>query len=123
MPGKKIHMAAAAGIGVITFFALDDEPSENINQKITDGIAILASSVYGGRLPDIIEPASSPNHRAFFHSWATLAGVCCLMHHFYKWSPTDPKQKTLRKALIAMCTGYSSHLLLDSRTPKSLPLL
>ncbi len=71
-----------------------------------------------GILPDKMEPATNPNHRGFFHSylfWFT-AGFVTLIILLGKF-------KTIWK-FIASClfAGYSSHLVLDSKSTKSLPI-
>ena len=121
MPSNKVHTMAGVAVGVATFFALDDEPSQN-NPLMDIGLTTFAGAI-GGKLPDIIEPATSPNHRAFFHSWPILAGTVLLMRELYKWQPVKAPEKQCRKFLIAACAGYSSHLFLDSLTPKSLPII
>ncbi len=70
-------------------------------------------------LPDLLEPATSPNHRAIMHS------VCCggavtygaFGKHSEKWRPED------RMMARIAAVSYLSHLVLDSTTPKSLPFI
>lgn len=82
----------------------------------------LAASILT-KLPDLLEPATSPNHRQFFHSLA-FAGL--LVAGFMKlrdWETKDATEeflKTLGKLAIA---GYLIHLALDATTSKSLPLI
>lgn len=72
-----------------------------------------------GALPDILEPATNPNHRDFFHSvvfgGAVLYGA--FGKHSQKWHPND------RFAAASIALSYLSHLYLDSGTPKGLPLI
>lgn len=103
----------------------------------------------GGVLPDQLEPATSPKHRQMMHSFLVLVGVagtslvtarahCRAQAHTYR-------QRRLAKLLGGVVSnedwlgefvwsflagftsgvqaGYVSHLLLDARTPASLPLI
>lgn len=121
MPGNYVHTMAGLAVGMITFFSLEDE--QFISDPAVDfSVAAIAGSI-GGKLPDILEPAISPNHRALFHSWPALALSLWLMHRLYKWQPKTDPERQWRKVIIALCAGYSSHLFLDSLTKKSLPLI
>jgi membrane-bound metal-dependent hydrolase YbcI (DUF457 family) len=91
------------------------------------GLWIIAASCAGavaGLAPDLLEPAIHPNHRAFFHS----VGVALALGYAGKktWdgvkkdgSPIEP----LTILVLALASGYGSHLTADFLTPKSLPLL
>src|SRR5579863_9436787 len=70
---------------------------------------------FAGKLPDIIEPATNPNHRKTFHSWATAVAVT--------WGTikvaTDPDINPEVKTAVAVTgASYLSHLALDADTPK-----
>jgi membrane-bound metal-dependent hydrolase YbcI (DUF457 family) len=72
-----------------------------------------------GIAADKLEPAFHCNHRKFFHSYAfwiitgyaVLQGLSCNMKQIWK--------------IMTLVTfvGYSTHLVLDYQTPKSLPLI
>lgn len=81
---------------------------------ICTGAASLAALA-----PDVLEPADSPNHRAFFHSVAMAAIVAYMMtgKHTGKW----PAFLTL--IVGAAGVGYLSHLAADATTPKSINLV
>lgn len=83
-------------------------------------VAVFAAA--GGAiaaLPDLLEPAYHPNHRALFHS------VCCggalaygaFGKHAERWRDDE------RHAVRAGALAYLSPLFLDAGTPKSLPLI
>jgi inner membrane protein len=82
----------------------------------------FAASIFT-KLLDLLEPATSPNHRQFFHS---IAFASLLVAGFVKlrdWetkATTEEFLKTLGKLAIA---GYLVHLALDATTAKSLPIL
>lgn len=84
--------------------------------------AALASAF--GTLPDVLEPSiGNPNHRQFFHSF-TFAGL--VSHGTYKllkWGATDDFEKALKMVGIIAGGAYLIHLIMDSSTPKSLPLI
>lgn len=84
----------------------------------------LATSVgVGGAaasLPDLLEPASHPNHRAFFHSVAfnSLLAVSIRKGWLSPVLPSDQKGLLTISGL-----AYLSHPCLDAFTPKGLPFL
>jgi hypothetical protein len=72
-----------------------------------------------GALPDILEPATDPNHRQLFHSLA-CGGVLtygAFGRHTEKLLPNQ------RHALRVAAISYLSHLCLDGETPTGLPLV
>jgi membrane-bound metal-dependent hydrolase YbcI (DUF457 family) len=72
----------------------------------------------GGFAPDALEPATSPNHRRFLHSWAlVLFGTIGL-----KRVLADPRcPEELKYMALALASGYGSHLAAGATTPKGLP--
>lgn len=70
-------------------------------------------------LPDILEPATSPNHRALFHSLA--CGGAMTYGAFGKHTTAWDASK--RFAVQTAALSYLSHLVLDGVTPKGLPLV
>jgi membrane-bound metal-dependent hydrolase YbcI (DUF457 family) len=81
-------------------------------------LGCVGAGVAAGVLPDLLEPANTPNHRAFFHSilFAVLAAYLILGYDYTQmpWS--------WRLLIFAVTTAYGSHLYLDSITPMGLPL-
>ncbi len=82
---------------------------------------LLAGCALGGLTgiaADKFEPALNPNHRGFFHSYTiwVLAGLTVLE------VLCGDKDKIWKNLTIIGFAGYSTHLLLDMQTPKSLPL-
>jgi membrane-bound metal-dependent hydrolase YbcI (DUF457 family) len=75
-----------------------------------------------GRLPDILEPATSPNHRSFFHSWLFLGILGFGLFITYKWKPQSKWEKAFRLFILIIGGAYVSHLALDSLTKRSLPI-
>lgn len=98
-----------------------------LNQDLRKLLLELTISVplgkLGGRLPDILEPSlNNPNHRQFFHSLAFMFGAGVIMKKLFEWEPYSMEGKAMRWGLLIVGAAYMSHLLLDSSTPKSLPL-
>lgn len=118
----KAHRVIGGATGFAYSILLHQEKlKEDPEAEFDVGSAIVYTTlgVLGGSLPDILEPATSPNHRGLFHSLAFGGVVMALVYgeHSEKWDPETRKlARTLAKA-------YLSHLAADLTTPKGLPLL
>lgn len=147
MPGNEAHSLAGFAAGVAAIPAcrkvLISEPS-----PIEIGITIIASMI-GSCTPDWLEPADSPEHRGFCHSYiggslvaavalkavselrkelAELEAACIWYRENGRLVPAEDlsSYQVLRWILclvVGFSFGYGSHLVLDGMTPKSLPLL
>jgi inner membrane protein len=93
----------------------------------SEQVALMAITTFAGlagaMAPDVIEPALSPNHRAFFHSLVTLAIVTGSAWHVWNWKPETFEGRMARAAALGFLAGYVSHLALDATTPMSLPIV
>lgn len=76
-----------------------------------------------GTLPDLAEPATSPNHRQFFHSVFFAALVGYGLYRAYQWSPETPEGKFFRGVCLIAGGAYLVHLAMDATTKRSLPLI
>jgi membrane-bound metal-dependent hydrolase YbcI (DUF457 family) len=84
----------------------------------------IAAVTAGSLLPDLIEPATSANHRGLFHSrgmlycMVFLYGATALM-----MTGIITKFPAMTEIYTASCLllGYTFHLLADSLTPRGLP--
>lgn len=116
MPGRATHEFA----GFLTAMAVATTmPSASV-------VSVGASYFIGkgaGRIPDLLEPATSPNHRKFFHSWIALGAMSYGWKKAYDWNPEDDLQNFLRYMALVGGVAVIFHLVLDSLTPKSLPLI
>lgn len=74
-------------------------------------------------LPDVLEPATHPNHRQFFHSLVFMVGLAHGMHRLYRWEAEEDWERLLRASLLVGGAAYLGHLMLDAMSPKSLPLI
>jgi membrane-bound metal-dependent hydrolase YbcI (DUF457 family) len=70
-------------------------------------------------LPDLLEPATNPNHRKFFHSLTTagLVGYGIFGKH------TRNIDVDLQDSIRSIGLSYLLHLVADARTPKSIALI
>lgn len=83
--GSTHRMAAAVVVGSACFYAEANQQTKTVKPIVGTGLAAILTS-----LPDMIEPASHPNHRQFFHSLA-FAGLLGLATE----KSTNGKQITL----------------------------
>nr|WP_315848154.1 metal-dependent hydrolase [uncultured Rhodoferax sp.] len=86
----------------------------------------LAAGTFGAlctNLPDILEPATSPNHRKTFHSVTCAAVIAIGMKKAWDWTPEDDFGRFARFVLLVAGAGYLTHLALDATTKRSLPLI
>lgn len=74
-------------------------------------------------LPDFLEPATSPNHRAFFHSLAFAAMVGIGLHRLSQWETRTEQDKVWKSFGMLAGSAYLIHLALDFTTRRSLPML
>ena len=118
MPNRTAHAIFGGALSVGAYLAYKKLLGQEPTLAGIIGTGLVGAGTAG--LPDILEPATDPNHRSFFHSWAALGllasasvtGVC---------SSNLPDEA--KPALVAAAVGYGSHLLADATTPKSLPLV
>lgn len=75
----------------------------------------ILGGVAGGVLADILDPATSPNHRGFFHAIMPTAFV------YVKTDFSAVEDLRLQAFFRGLLYGYLSHLVLDARTRKGLP--
>lgn len=86
----------------------------------------LAAGALGAlctNLPDILEPATSPNHRKTFHSVTCAVAIGIGMKKAWDWKPEDDLGRLVRFVMLVAGAGYLTHLALDATTKRSLPLI
>jgi inner membrane protein len=86
-------------------------------------LAAGAVGAFCTNLPDILEPATSPNHRKVFHSVACAVVLIAGFKKAWNWKPEDDFGRLLRFVALAGTAGYLAHLALDATTKRSLPLI
>lgn len=118
MANRETH-ALIGGLTASIIYALhlkthevEIDPWELFGVGLCGGIA--------GILPDILEPATNPNHRSIVHSITT----CTIFYETNKFIQLSDNVTVKQKAFAkSMYGAYGSQLLLDGTTPKGLPLL
>jgi len=112
------QFVAAVAVGSACFYAETHQPKRTAKHLL--GAALSAALT---NLPDMLEPASHPNHRQFFHSLAFAGVLGMAAHKLYTWEPDNSFDEATRFVLLVGVGAYLIHLLLDAGTPKSLPLI
>lgn len=109
--------------GLISFLRQSTE-SDLKGDKNIDWSEIIGWSLIGGLvsfffslLPDILEPAYTPNHRGFFHSFTVFGLLAIALFKIDQSTELDILRKSL---FFCGIVGYGSHLVLDSKTPMGL---
>jgi inner membrane protein len=135
MPNGKTHIIAGTTCGAISSIAIHqyfykEKPIEPGNVLISAGAGAVVS-----RLPDTLEPALHPNHRAFFHSIAfgALLGLGVV-----QVTKIIKEEKDKRKAIgtermssteaililiLIVIIVVLLHLAMDGFTKKGLPII
>lgn len=130
MPNYKKHLSTGATIGAVTSFLIDlaiqnkkiqtgEQTQIDWNRIISNSLLGLGIGAVGGVLPDILEPATNPNHRKLFHSLTTATAIG---YGLYKTHNSN-LDTNLKQTIHCAGAAYFSHLFLDINTPKGLPLL
>lgn len=112
------RLGAALTVGMAALMAGDPEREPSVEPFAAGGVAYLTAT-----LPDILEPASNPHHRKFFHSLTFGGLVAYGIYKAYQWNPETPAERWLRLISIAAGGAYLVHLLQDAGTPKGLPVI
>ena len=113
------HFAIGVGVGLVLNLLKQGVQMQLDPTRKFKWLELAGYGAIGGTIalvPDMIEPASHPNHRAFFHS-ATCGGIAVYAphgEHAQKWEPAA------RHLAQSVCWCYVSHLEADATTPKSL---
>jgi membrane-bound metal-dependent hydrolase YbcI (DUF457 family) len=131
MPNCKKHIETGALTGAVAGALVNlikqvnnknDDPLYQFNW-LEFATYVLAGAGIGsvcGIMPDLLEPASNgPCHRKFFHS---LAAGSAVAFGVYKVNNSGVSHEA-KQMLTAGGCAYLSHLLMDSETPKGLPLV
>lgn len=109
--------------GVAIAAAAAHHEQRNGQQPTAMPLAAGALGAVCTNLPDILEPATSPNHRKVFHSVTCAVAVAVGMKKAWDWEPEDDLGRLLRFVALVAGAGYLAHLALDATTKRSLPLI
>jgi len=152
MSNRETHaiVGALAGGGFAAYRAHEQEQLQL--DAILETIGGAIGGYIGGRLPDVIEPASVPDHRGLAHSVTTGGAVLYIDYKIFgqweQWFRSEAERYRIEReqrvlagpeelayslmetvlriaagALTGFVVGYLSHLMLDANTPRGLPLL
>ena len=114
--GKHMAIGALLGFGgYLLYKYLQNEPPSLVGTLLSS-----LGGAFAGLLPDLLEPATNPNHRSFFHSVALLL---FLAYGNAKVWQNDNINEDQKLAGCLLSIAYSSHLIADSTTTKGIPLL
>jgi len=149
MPNRNEHQITGAIVG--GSLALAKSNGQSVSHRTIEIIAGLIAGYYLACLPDILEPADSPNHRSLAHGAApgvALISACInqldslqsLLRAHADQRATLAKQaltpgselwnlvlellfRLLAGAAAGAVGGYGSHLALDGFSQRGLPLV
>lgn len=112
------HQITAAIISGLMLHAEERKNGQTTAWPIAGaGIAALLT-----KLPDVLEPAVTPNHRQFFHSLAFAGLLIWGWKAIYDWQPKTDDGRFWRRVAMIGAGAYLCHLALDATTPRSLPV-
>lgn len=118
MPLTALHCLTGAATSA-TWYVVEQKISEkDIDPEILK--MVIASGGIAGALPDILEPPFHRRHRSLYHSLLALGASAIACSKISDSSSLSDHEKTFLRSVLA---AYTSHLLLDSRTPMGLPLI
>lgn len=149
MPNRRVHVQVGAVAGCfVAANRAQAQPGQCVWREVLGGIL---GGIGGGLLPDLIDTPDSPHHRAEAHSLSITGAagyyvsdrLCAWQSslrehadHFaqMRYASPDPLPQIgygllelffrfLAGALAGLLAGYASHLIFDSFTPSSLPIL
>ena len=136
MPNRDVHVKVGVGSAicatVATAIVLDEKLT--FEEMLLRVLGASIGGYMGARVPDIIDPSSrGPNHRSIGHGVVSNGTLYAFSKDKFldtrkKLSNETEQRKRLFNQFIVgamegFVTGHASHLVLDSRTPKGLPLV
>lgn len=130
MADSKTHKQVGLIVGSVIAFSTNiglqyDEQTDNPDSKFSWFESIISAFLGGifgrftGLLPDLIEPATNPHHRKFFHSWLFLM---ILLFSGYFLLKKHRRKRVLCSVIAGSLGSYSSHIIMDATTPMSVKL-
>ncbi len=140
MPNRREHTAVGAVAGALTAFLRSSaRDPEELLLEVAGG---ALGGALGGRLPDILEPPTSPDHRGVAHAVIPVAAAGSFVVSrlpgasvprpramatqgvpYDVRAASSPLARFLSGFVVGGAVGYASHLLMDATTPGGLPLL
>ena len=118
MANRSEHAGLGALVGLGTYAFLKWAQKEPMT--LGGAIAYTAGGAAIACVPDILEPALHPNHRALFHSFATAGGIVYVNKAVLESLNISPEAKL---GCVVASAAYLSHLGVDATTPRGLPII
>lgn len=110
-------------VSAATLGALGGTIAPTDEERLPYAAAGCAGGYCLGTVPDLIEPASHPHHRQFFHGWLFAGALAYGVYRLYRWEPETTDQKFWRAVGLIAGAAYLVHLAMDATTKGSLPLV
>jgi inner membrane protein len=135
MPNGRTHLLVGTAGGFLSTLVIQSKLHENKQLDPAHLLVSTGTSAAVSRLPDLLEPALHPNHRAFFHSYifgAALGYLATEVWKKMKEKVAERKERGIEQisgsefllALILVgIVAFLIHLLMDAFTKKDLPLI
>lgn len=122
MSNFRTHAMIGAGVGV--FLNVAKQSTQKLIHPTREFCfsEILVWGAAGSMvasLPDMLEPATSPNHRGLFHSLAFVAVIIYLINGKH----TEQLSSDQKSGCKLLGWTYISHLALDFMTKRGLPFI
>lgn len=138
MPRRDTHVTAGVAAGAV--WAFYHARKEHTSDQVVEVLGGAIGGWFGGLLPDVLDPPTTPDHRDVGHGFALLLLVAfasleaerqaCRANAIscMKVGGTADDIRPLAWRFVAgvltgIQAGYVSHLLLDGNTKAALPLL
>ena len=121
MPNRDTHLLIGFIIGVAGYAITRWLQNEEI--RPLSALIAGAGGAIAGELPDILEPAFSPNHRSHLHSVTTGLTLSYVATQIPTSGMLQSVDSDTKAIAVGVVCGYVSHLLADGTTRKGLPVI
>lgn len=136
MPNRDVHVKVGMGAAVVATTTAAGVLNEELSlgEIFMRTMGALVGGYIGARVPDIIDPSTNgPRHRSIGHAVVPNGAAYVLLHNsFFNYRNKLVENENSNDALMnqfiiggmdGLFVGHASHLILDSQTPFSLPLI
>jgi len=135
MPNGNVHKTAGAILGPITYLAIHNNSQQKDKAELGELLLSSGIGISTARIPDILEPAIHPNHRAFFHSlvFAGITGYAgfkalqdfnvCRFERKAQGIKQWSKNEIVDIIIVIGAASILLHLFMDGFTKKGLPII
>ena len=106
MPNRRTHIDAGAIAGTATALVMAREQSGAI--LLAELAGGMLGGALGGAMPDVLEPATSPNHRKLAHSLVTAGAKRDATKPTVTYVVTNGGNYTVDQTVSVTCTPYDN---------------